>query len=281
MSETLRHETATPPTTVGGVRFIGTATTLIRYRDITLLTDPNFVRRGQRISLGYGMWTKRLTDPALGIDGLPHLDAVVLSHLHGDHFDRVARRGLRHDVPVLTTPQAARWLGRWKFDAVQPLQTWQETVVRSGSTSVRVTSLPAVHARGVLGKLLPETMGSMLDFSYEGRHELRMYVTGDSLYGEHVAGIRRRFPDIDVALVHLGGTRVLGALVTMDGPQGADLLQDAQPALAIPIHYGDYPVFKAPLADFEAAVAKRPLVTSRITVLGLGDEQPLAASAHG
>jgi hypothetical protein len=30
----------------------------------------------------------------------------------------------------------------------------------------------------------------------------------------------QRFPDIDAMLVHLGGTRILGVLLTMDGAQG-------------------------------------------------------------
>jgi L-ascorbate metabolism protein UlaG (beta-lactamase superfamily) len=28
------------------------------------------------------------------VTSLPDLDAIVLSHLHGDHWDRIARRGL-------------------------------------------------------------------------------------------------------------------------------------------------------------------------------------------
>jgi L-ascorbate metabolism protein UlaG (beta-lactamase superfamily) len=43
--------------------FIGNATTLIRLGGFTLLTDPNFIRRGQRAYLGKGLWTRRLKDP--------------------------------------------------------------------------------------------------------------------------------------------------------------------------------------------------------------------------
>ena len=74
--------------------FIGTATTLLRVGAFTILTDPNFLHQGQRAYLGKGLWTRRLTEPAMQPGELPALDAVVLSHLHGDHFDRVARRDL-------------------------------------------------------------------------------------------------------------------------------------------------------------------------------------------
>ncbi|MDQ3616246.1 MAG: MBL fold metallo-hydrolase [Actinomycetota bacterium] len=46
---------------------------------------------------------------------LPPLDAVVLFHLHGDHFDRVARRDFLRSFPLVTTPHAARRLQRWGF----------------------------------------------------------------------------------------------------------------------------------------------------------------------
>ena len=76
-----------------GLTFVGNATTLLRLGAFTVLTDPNFLRRGQRAYLGKGLWSRRLKDPALAVEELPPFDAVVLSHLHGDHFDRVARRG--------------------------------------------------------------------------------------------------------------------------------------------------------------------------------------------
>src|SRR3954468_7139844 len=74
--------------------FVGTATTVLRLGAFTLLTDPNFVRRGQRVHLGYGLNSRRRTDPAPRIAKLAPVGARLLSPLHGHHFGRVARRDL-------------------------------------------------------------------------------------------------------------------------------------------------------------------------------------------
>jgi L-ascorbate metabolism protein UlaG (beta-lactamase superfamily) len=168
--------------------FIGTATTLLRLGPFTLLTDPNFVRRGERVHLGYGLTSKRRTDPALTPEQLPSFDALVLSHLHGDHFDRVARRDLPREPPVITTERAADTLRKWGFTAAE---------------------------------------------------------------------VTERFPDVDVLVTHLGGTKVLGVLVTMDGRQGTDLVERVRPRSVVPIHYDDYGVFKSPLSDFVDEMGRR------------------------
>ncbi len=60
--------------------FIGNATVLLRYAGFAILTDPNFVHSGEDVPLGYGLSTRRLTDPAIEIEQLPPLDFVLLSH---------------------------------------------------------------------------------------------------------------------------------------------------------------------------------------------------------
>src|ERR1044072_6258394 len=85
----------------GSVFFVGTATTLIRYGGLTILTDPNFLHAGDHVHLGYGLTSERRTDPAVEIEGLPPLDLVLLSHLHGDHFDRIAERKLNKATPIV------------------------------------------------------------------------------------------------------------------------------------------------------------------------------------
>jgi L-ascorbate metabolism protein UlaG (beta-lactamase superfamily) len=240
----------------GSIFFIGTATVLVRYAGFTILTDPNFLHRGEHVRLGYGLRSRRLTDPALEIDALPPLDLVVLSHLHEDHWDRVAEARLDRALPVVTTPSAADALTGRGFSAAAPLATWETLACAKGSARLRITSMPGRHGPPVLSRALPEVMGSLLEFeTAEGLRLLRIYITGDTLVHDRIREIHARYADIDLALLHLGGTRVLGVLVTMDGPQGVEMMRIVQPRLAIPIHYDDYTVFRSPLSDFQDAVS--------------------------
>lgn len=243
------------------LEFVGTATTVLRLGSTTLLTDPNFLHRGQRAYLGKGLFSKRLTEPSLQPEELPPLDGVLLSHLHGDHFDRIARDRLDRDLPVLTTPAAGRRLGSWGFGRAHGMRTWETATIGD----VRVTAVPGRHAPGPLQRVFPPVMGAVLEV--EG---LRVYVTGDTLRYPWLREVADRCGPIDAMVIHLGGTRALGVLVTMDGDQGADLVEMIAPALTVPIHHDDYTVFRSPLSDFLDACRDRDVPT-HVTTVGRGE----------
>jgi L-ascorbate metabolism protein UlaG (beta-lactamase superfamily) len=248
--------TAAAPAEDNSVRFIGTATVLIRYGGMTILTDPNFLHKGEHVQLGYGLTSERLTDPAISIKDLPAVDMVVLSHFHGDHFDQLVQDKLPRTIPIVTTPQSSLALENLGFTQRHALRTWDTLTVNKGDTTLRVSAMPGRHGPPVLAGLLPAVMGSMLEFSRNGRAvDYRIYITGDTLMVDDLRDIPKRYPDIDLALLHLGGTRILGVMkVTMDGKDGVRMMQLVAPQHAIPIHYNDYTVFKSPLSDFEYAV---------------------------
>ena len=141
------------------------------------------------------------------------------------------------------------------------------------AAALTVEALPAVHARGVMGRLLPPVMGSLLTYR-QGRRALRVYVSGDTLTGDHLDEISARHPDLDVAVVHLGGTRVLAHTVTLDGAGGADLVRRLRPRRTVPVHHADYGVFRSPLADFERAVADAGLAAG-VRAVRPGETVPL------
>jgi L-ascorbate metabolism protein UlaG (beta-lactamase superfamily) len=127
---------------------------------------------------------------------------------------------------------------------------------------VTITSMPGRHAPLPVQRLLPPVMGSMLEFGPAvGPPQLRVYLSGDTLLIEELQEIPQRYPDIDAAVLHLGGTRLPGGLmVTMDAVQGADLMQLLIPKMTIPVHFDDYRLFRSPLADFRAEVIRRGLL---------------------
>ncbi len=237
--------------------FGGNATTLLRIGGFTLLTDPNVLRRGQRAYLGKGLWTKRLTDPALLPTQLPALDAIVLSHLHADHWDRIATRTLDRATPVITTPAAASALGRRGFRETLDLAPWQRHELTRTDETLRITAVPGVHGPGPLARLLPPVMGSVLELLRGGEVSWRGYISGDTLYRPWLGEVLQRCGPLDVLIPHLGGTRALGVTVTMDGRQGADLVELLRPPVTVPVHYDDYDRFASPLGDFVREVAER------------------------
>ncbi|POM26989.1 metal-dependent hydrolase [Actinomadura rubteroloni] len=244
----------------GTLTFVGNATTIIRYGGFTLLTDPNFLCRGDHARLGYGLTTRRLKDPACTPDELPDLDAVVLSHLHDDHWDRVAEERLDPDLPIYTTPAAAQTLRDRGFLEAEGIGTWRHRTLSKGGRALRVTALPGRHGPGLLARLLPPVMGALLEFGPHGSPpDLRICVSGDTLMYAEIAEIARRHPGIDTGIVHLGGTRLLGVTVTMDGRQGADWVQTVRCATVVPVHYDDYTAMKSPLSHFETELDRRGL----------------------
>lgn len=261
----------------GSVFFVGTATVVLRYGGFTILTDPNFLPRGEEVHLGYGVTSERRTDPAVGIDDLPPIDLVLLSHYHGDHFDRVAEERLDRDLPVVTTPGAAERLADAGFRAVHPLETWDSLDVRKGDRTLTVTAAPGIHAPRPASRLLPQVMGSVLEFrGADGRVSRRVYVTGDTLAYGRLEEVAERFPDVDLAVVHLGGTRIFGVLATMNAEQGREVVELIDPDAAIPIHYDDYTVFQSPLADFKREVERAGL-DDTVSYVGRGETYALAA----
>ena len=256
----------------GTVQFIGTATVIIRYQGLTILTDPNFLHKGDHVHLGYGLTSQRQTNPAIDFDKLPPIDLVILSHMHDDHFDKLVQERLNRRIPIVSTREASEKLKRQGFQQRFALSEWDRLEVTKGNTRLRITSVPGRHGAAGVSILLPKVMGSVLDFGTNpDTPDYRMYISGDTLVYDDIKGIPQRFPGIDLALLHLGGTRILGVFkVTMDGKDGVRMMQIVQPKKTIPIHYNDYDVFKSPLADFAREV-KAAGLEDTVVYLAHGD----------
>jgi L-ascorbate metabolism protein UlaG (beta-lactamase superfamily) len=109
-------------------------------------------------------------------------------------------------------------------------------------------------------------MGSVLDFASAASPKLRLYISGDTLLHDELHEIPKRFPNVDLGIFHLGGTRLMGILLTMNAEQGVEAFNIVSPQYAIPVHYDDYPVFKDPLENFVSAAAEAGIADRMVYV---------------
>ena len=271
--ESNNNSSSSTSSTKGSIFFIGNATVLIKYAGFTILTDPTFIHMHEKVPLGYGLETTRLTNPAMDVNQLPPLDLVLLSHFHGDHFDQVAIRELDKLLPIVSNSHAVDELSIRGFTNTKKLDTWENISFtkkdnNNNDVELQITAMPGRHGPFPVAMFLPKVMGSMLDFKRKGdrngsnnnknsqnSHQLlRIYITGDTMVFDDIQEIPKRYPNVDLALLHLGGTTIMGIVLTMDANEGLEMFNIINPKKAIPIHYNDYDVFKSPIEDFQAKV---------------------------
>ncbi|KAI5459703.1 beta-lactamase superfamily domain-containing protein [Mariannaea sp. PMI_226] len=283
------------------VQFIGTATTIIEWKGIRMLTDPNFLHAGDHVHLGPGVYARRRTDPAIELADLPGLDFVLLSHYHEDHFDKLVEESLNRDFLIITTPHAKKCLTSKDdpFRNVIALDFFDNINIQKRRDSghilqpfINITGMPGKHvppgALNVLNEIIqavPPTNGWMLEFGYQDKEPgsashvgYRMYITGDTLLVDELKEIPKwlRSERIDLMLIHLGGTTIPGPstpllMVTMDAKQGVEMMKMMDADTTIPIHCDDYDLMLSSLDDFKAAVRDAGM-EDRVVYLDRGEQ---------
>jgi len=214
------------------VGVVGGPTSVIDYAGMRIVTDPTFDPPGD-----FGAYRK-LAGPAVTIDELGPVDAVLLSHDdHADNLD-VSGRRFAASVPVLLTgPGAARRLGG-NAHGIAPFETF--SFAEYGSTLV-VHAVPAQHGpsdgvRDDNGDINAEVIGFVL----QAPGWPTVYVSGDNASIAPVMQIAEAFDAVDVAVLHTGAGRVPakfdGRALTLTAERAADVAQLLGAARVIPVH---------------------------------------------
>jgi L-ascorbate metabolism protein UlaG (beta-lactamase superfamily) len=187
---TSSYNQSPPKLNTGSIFFVGNATVLIRYAGFTILTDPTFIHMHEKVHLGYGLHSTRLTNLAIDIKELPPLDLIILSHFHGDHFDQVAVRKLDKSLPIVTTSHATEELSLRGFTKPEKIDTWESISFVKGNIQLDITAAPGRHGPLPVAIFLPQVMGSILDFhTKDGQRLLRLYINGDTLVFDYIKSI--------------------------------------------------------------------------------------------
>jgi L-ascorbate metabolism protein UlaG (beta-lactamase superfamily) len=207
---------------------IRNATALLAYNEVTFLVDPYFTARGDGLSYSGGAVRSPTADLPLSVDDIiARATAVLVTHLHEDHFDVVAKARLPKDLPILCTLPLVNELSLLGFSnvvALEPGMTWRG-----------VTFIPVRAQHGPEHVLY--RMGHVMGYVLRAAGEPSLYLMSDTILVDHVReAIAREKPD--VLVMNAGGafSRGKDGPIIMDAEQVIEAMQLAPSAKGIAVH---------------------------------------------
>ncbi len=218
-----------------GVWWLGHATLLLRLHGRYLLTDPVFSTRASPLQF---LGPQRKTPPALALEHLPPLDAVLISHNHYDHLDLHSVRAIHRRFPdaCFYVPLGlGRWFRQHGIRNVRERDWWQ------GASADKFT-FTAVPARHWSMRTLWDRNRSLWCGWVIESPALRFWFCGDSGESRLLATIGQRLGPLDAAAIPIGAFEPRWFMANHHmGPQEAvTLWRDIGRPLAVPIHWGAF-----------------------------------------
>ena len=229
---------------------------------VSLLTDPLLTDRLAHL--------RRAAGPTPRLPGAP--DAILLSHLHADHFHLPSLRAVPGEPALIVPRGAAAFVAAamgpsWASRCVE-LAAGDET--RVGAVVVRAVKAAHPGGRGPWSRSTAEAIG----FVVEGA--ARTWYAGDTGLFDEMAALA----PLDLALVPVGGWGPTLGLHHLDAVRAAEAVRQVKAGWAVPVHYGTFwPVgmgrirssmFDSPGAEF-ADLAARTAPHTQVRVLGHGE----------
>lgn len=241
--------------------WLGHSTVLLKIDGFTILTDPVL---GERCGIRVGPVTvgiKRLVEPALARTQLPHIDLILLSHAHFDHFDLPTLRSLeRAGTAVVTAKNTSDLLRVHRYHSVQEV-AWNERV-RVGPLTIQGLKVNHWGAR-VRTDVHRGFNGYLIE---SGRR--RVVFGGDTAFTDSFRSVRGSRP-VDLAIMPIGAYDPW-IYVHCNPEQAWKMGHDCGAEHLLPVHHQTFRLSREPYLEpaerFVSAAGSHPdrVVTSRV-----------------
>ncbi|OBH09191.1 MBL fold metallo-hydrolase [Mycobacterium sp. E1747] len=225
------------------VSWFGHSTALLEIDGYRVLTDPVW---SDRCSPSDIVGPRRLHPPPVQLEGLPAVDAVVISHDHYDHLDIDTVMALAHTqrAPFFVPLGVGAHLRAWGIPERRIVELdWHQSAKLD---ELIVTCLPARHFSG---RFLDRNATLWASWAFVGPNH-RAYFGGDTGYTKSFAHIGEEHGPFDLTLLPIGAYNTAWPDVHMNPEEAVRAHLDLTEAgLLVPIHWGTFRLAPHPWAE--------------------------------
>ncbi|AXN46547.1 putative L-ascorbate-6-phosphate lactonase UlaG [Mycobacterium marinum] len=227
------------------VSWFGHSTAMVEIDGYRVLTDPVWSDRCSPSDL---VGPQRLHPPPVQLDGLPAVDAVVISHDHYDHLDidTVISLVRSQRAPFLVPLGVGAHLRSWGVPEDRIIELdWHQ------SAQVGELSVICMPARHFSGRFMSRNNTLWASWAFVGPTH-RAYFGGDTGYTKSFAEIGADHGPFDLTLMPIGAYNTGWPDIHMNPEEAVRAhldVSDAGSGLLVPIHWGTFRLAPHPWAE--------------------------------
>ena len=231
---------------------IGGATFILSLNDLRIACDPALSARGT-VHDFFWFRSERIEEPVYSPGDFDGIDLWLVTHNHLDHLDPQGLAQINENSAVVSNRNAAGLLVKQGIKSLAVLD-WGETKgFHFREYDIRVTAVPAVHGVNPVSAFFAgRGNGYFLEIS-TGGERVGVYITGDTVY-------KRRFRKIfrdrktDILIPNMGAAKQGSWIMTLtlNAKMLWKLMNDVDPALVVPVHYGTFEHYIEPVTEIVA-----------------------------
>lgn len=187
---------------------IRNATLVVEYAGKKFLIDPFLADKGAYPPFPHSLRQDQfnpLVNLPTSLDQIINVDAVIVTHLHLDHFDDKAKEVLRKDIPMFVQNEDdAKEVQNAGFLKVEILNN------NSIFEDIQLIKTKGEHGRGEMVKLA----GNVCGIVFKHKDEKTLYIAGDTVWYEGVQEVISTYKP-EIIVVNGGDNQFLqgGSLV--------------------------------------------------------------------
>lgn len=234
--QVIRTDIKSIPTNDDYLIWFGHSSYLIQIDGKRILVDPVFYKASPVSFINKAFKGTEMYHP----EDMPDIDYLIITHDHWDHLDYQTVEELKPRIgKVICGLGVGEYFDYWGFAKEQIVELdWNESVV--ADSNFKVHCFPARHYSG-RGLTANQTLWA--SFLVE-TPSMKIYISGDSGYGNHFATVGKRFADIDLAILENGQYNVDWKHIHLLPRDLERAVRDLNPRKVLTVHHSKYALAK-------------------------------------